>query len=293
MLVWDIVTKTHEVLAHTGFFSPHPASFYPDGELRLPNEIDMPLITLGGTVDSAFRQALEAAFDPFGNLDKNQDVIGTGHSVTDPNTPYYPVLRWKLDQTTEDWEFRRPWAWPEFSPVEHFGGAISLRTTPTETYNPHLSFGQGPDEAFKPLTAGPYALGAQPDVFFRIDAPVDEKVRSAYEKCQTPWDTDVLNMQVLGPGLGVSPLGDPIPFSCHLIGQLANDTGYSTQWNLDSDRAFAYLTWDWIRNDKVTEHAGGALNLPYHPPVEPPEGMDSWAKGANPLRLKYKDPPHP
>jgi hypothetical protein len=26
MLVWDIITKTHEVLAHTGFFSPHPAS---------------------------------------------------------------------------------------------------------------------------------------------------------------------------------------------------------------------------------------------------------------------------
>ena len=96
MLVWDIVTKTHEVLAHTGFFSPHPASFYNDGEPRLPNEIDLPLITLGGTVDSAFRQALADAFDPFGNLDTNPDVIGTGHSVTDRNTPFYPVLRARL-----------------------------------------------------------------------------------------------------------------------------------------------------------------------------------------------------
>ena len=292
MLVWDVVTKTHELLAHTGFFSPHPAAFYPGGELRLPNEIDLPLITLGGTVDSAFRQALAAAFDPFGNLDRDQDVIGTGHSVTDRNTPYYPVLRWKLDGTTEDWEYKRPWAWPDRSPVEHPGGPDTLRATPTETYNPFKSFGEGPDAAFKPLTAGPYQIGAQPDVFFRVDAPVDEAARRAYEQCQSPWETDVLNSRLLErKGLGNSPIGDPIPFSCHLIGQLANDTGYSTQWNLDSDRAFAYLTWDWIRNDKVTDHAGGALNLSYHPPVEAPQGAETWAQGINPLLLTYKDPP--
>jgi hypothetical protein len=98
-------------------------------------------------------------------------------------------------------------------------------------------------------------------------------------------------MEFLGRDMRFSPLGDPIPFSCHLIGQLANDTGYSTQWNLDSDRAYAYLTWDWVRNDKITDTAGGALNLPYHPPIEPPQDMDGWAQGANPLLLKYKDPP--
>src|SRR5262249_22744108 len=115
-----------------------------------------------------------------------------------------------------------------------------------------------PDVAFKPLTAGPYPIGTQPDVFFRTDAPVDEQVRREYEGCQTPWETDLLNIEVLGRrGLGFSPLGDPIPFSCHLIRQVANDTGYSTQWNLDSDRAFAYLTWDWIRNGDVTDHGGG------------------------------------
>ena len=47
-------------------------------------------------MDSAFRQALADAFDPFGNLDTNPDVIGTGHSVTDRNTPFYPVLRARL-----------------------------------------------------------------------------------------------------------------------------------------------------------------------------------------------------
>ena len=292
MLVWDIITKTHEVLAHTGFLSPHPAAFYPDGELRLPNEIDMPMITLGGTVDSAFRQALADAFDPFGNLDKNQDVIGIGHPVNAPETPYYPVLRWKADQTTEDWEYKRPWAWPSVSPVEQPGNVDTTKATPTEIYDAFTSFGGGQPGEFKPLTAGPYPVGTQPDVFFRTSAPVNEKLRSAYEQCQTPLETDLLNLAVIGrERLGASPIGDCIPFSCHLIGQLANDTGYSTQWNLDSDRAFAYLTWDWIRDVENTDRAGGSLNLPFHPPVVPPQGRDGW-KPSNPVLLTYKDPPN-
>jgi len=290
MLVWDIITKTHEVLAHTGFFMPHPDAFYPDGELRLTNEIDMPLITLGGTVDSAFRAALDAAFDPFGNLDKNQNVIGTGHLVNDRNYPYYPVLRYHLDgQKPDAWEYHRPWAWPHLSPVQIPNGPDTLRVTPTETYNPHRSFNDGPNVEFKPLTAGPYPVGTQPDVFFRTNAPVDVEVRTQYENAQSPWDTDKLNMEVINrKPTRNSPLGDPIPFSCHLIAQLVNDTGYSTQFNLDSDRGFAYLTWDWIRSDN-TKH--GVLGLDYKEPVVPPQGEDSWAEGQDALLLKYKDPP--
>ncbi len=292
MFVWDMITKMHEVMAHTGFFSPHPIAFYPDGELRLPNEIDLPLITLGGTVDDAFRAALADAFDPFGNLDKNQGVIGTGHSVKDENYPYYPVLRWDTDGATEAWEYHRPWAWPDQSPVQQAHGPDTFKTTPTETYNPHKSFGEGPDMAFKPLSPGPYPIGTQPDVFFRVDAPVNTGLRLAYEQCQTPWDTDTLNIENLARReLQFSPLGDPIPFSAHLIAQLANDTGYSTQFNLDSDRAFAYLTWDWIRNEDPKTAVTGILGLTFQPPVEPPENAPGWAEGANPLQLKYKDPP--
>jgi hypothetical protein len=290
MLIWDVVTKTHEIMAHTGFFSPHPESFYPDGELRLPNEIDMPLITLGGTVDSAFLAALAAAFDPFGNLDTNPDVIGTGHSVRDRNYPYYPVLRYHTDGTFEGWEFRRPWAWPNQSPVQQASGPDTLKVTPTETYNPFLSFGEGNNAPFKPLLPGPYPLGTQPDVFFRLDAPVDVNVRLAYEQAQTPLDTDTLNLtQLVRREQRFSPLGDPIPFSCHLIAQLANDTGYSTQFNLDSDRGFAYLTWDWIRNNDSL--ATGILGLTYATPVVAPQGADGWTEGADPLLLTYKDPP--
>jgi hypothetical protein len=63
-----------------------------------------------------------------------------------------------------------------------------------------------------------------PDVFFRLNAAVNPEVRSAYEQAQTPWETDMLNQAHLGQRLPFSPLGDPIPFSAHLIGQRANDT---------------------------------------------------------------------
>jgi hypothetical protein len=308
MMVWDVVNKTHEVLAHTGFFMPHPIAFYPDGELRLAEEIDLPLITMGGTVDSAFRQALASAFDPFGNLDKDQDVIGVGHSVKDPNYPYYPVLRWQTDKRQSNYEYRRPWAWPDKSPFQQSGGPDTLGSTPTETYDPFRSFGEGPPGAFRPLSGSPYPVGTQPDVFFRLDAPVDPQVRSAYELAQTPWDTDLLNIEHLARAdLKFSPLGDPVPFSAHLISQLVNNTGYSTQFNLDSDRAFAYLTWDWIRQDANTpgSTATGILGLTYQKPVEQPEGDEdpnadplnplasaNWGQGNRPLLLKYKDPPN-
>src|SRR5262249_1794739 len=147
----------------------------------------------------------------------------------------------------------------------------------------------------------PYPVGTMPDVFFRLDAPVDPQVRLAYEQAQTPWDTDQLNVENLARrDLEFSPIGDPIPFSAHLLSQLGNDTGCSTQFNLDSDRAFAYLTWDWVRQDKL---GTGILGLTYQMPKEPPEGYPDdpdplnptanpqWAKGANPLLLKYVDAP--
>jgi len=285
MMVWDVVMKTHEVLAHSAYVSPHAEQHYPDGELRLPNEIDAPLITLGGTVDAAFRAALAAAFDPLGNLDQDQNVIGIGYSVSDPNYPYYPVLRYRTDGSVEGWEFHRPWAWPDQSRAQVKGAKDTLKNMPPETYDPNASFGEGPPGPYKPLRPGPYAPMTMPNVFFRLDAPVDEETRSAYEQAQTPFETDQLNEEHLSPRrLGISPLGDPIPFSAHLIGQLVNDTGYSTQFNLDSDRAFAYLTWDWIRNDPNAPGGSetGILGLSYATPQVPPEESPEkpgWATG--------------
>ncbi len=297
MKVWDVAVKTHDVMAHTGFLLPHGEQRYPDnGELRLPNEIDLPLITLGGTVDATFLAALSDAIDPFGNLDTDTSVI-VGHSVTDRNLPYYPVLRY-VDgrKSVEAWEYHRPWAYPNISEFSADGTNYIKFATPTETYDPFACDqsavdGNGaPIHKHQPMRPGPYRAGTTPDqVFFRTDGGHDVERRAAYEKSQTPWQTDQLNEALL-KSRGQSPLGDPVPFSAYLIGQLANPTGYSTQFNLDADRAYAYLTWDWIRGD---QRAQTDLGFGYDKPVVPPwlAPDDEWDHGSAPMQLHYVDPP--
>jgi hypothetical protein len=296
MKLWDVTIKTHDVLAHTGFLTPHGEQLYDDGELRLPNEIDLPLITLGGSVDGAFRQALADAVDPLGNLDKNQDVIGVGHSVRDERYPYYPVLRYHLhadgspEKPAEAWEYRRPWAYPQVSRQVDANDIGSTLPTPTETYAANLPAGIAPPGPYPTVRPGPYPEGTTPDqVFFRVDAPIDKQARDQYERAKSPAETDQLNAQYLdGARIRLSPLGDPVPFSAYLIGRIANHTGYVTNFNLDSDRGYAYLTWDWIRGDERDE---AGMHFPFIRPVVPPAGDLKWSNfGKTPLQLRYVDP---
>ncbi len=171
-------------MAHTGLLMPHAEARYDDGELKWPNEIDLPLITLGATVDGAFKQALADAIDPFGNLDKNEGVVSRTRCVTRtcPTTPCSSTTR--TARNPDDWEFHRPWAYPQYSEFESGGGNTEV-PTPTETYDPSKSGNDpndivGPAVAYKPMRPGPYPEGTTPDqVFFRTDAPVDRDGRAA------------------------------------------------------------------------------------------------------------------
>jgi hypothetical protein len=294
--MWDVATKIHEVLAHTGLLMPHAEARYEDnGELMWPNEIDLPLITLGGTVDGAFRQALADNSDIFG-VDTNQSFI-VGHSVRDQRMPLYPVLEFHTDGSLpEGWEYRRPWAYPETSEVLVDG--VDLRKpTATELYEPRASDENAPAGPFAPMRPGPYPEGTTPDqVFFRTSVPPDVGARFNYESAQTPWQTDSLNEAYIGQADGdkrVSPLGDPVPFSAYLIGRIAAGSGYDAQFNLDADRAFGYLTWDWIRTKDNTHTDRTEFGLEYHLPVVAPWlDLTRWDPGSA-MQLHYVDPPSP
>jgi hypothetical protein len=293
MKLWDIATKTHDVMAHTGVFMPHAEQRYPDnGELKWPNEIDLPLITLGATIDGTFRQALADAIDPFGAVDSSQDVI-VSHSVRDPNMPYYPVLQEHGDGSPPDeWEYHRPWAYPAVSELE-IGGTNTEVPTPTETYDPSKCRNSpGPAGPFKPMRPGPYPEGTTPDqVFFRTTGGFSAEGRYDYENSPSPWQTDELNEQFIGKARARrSPLGDPVPFSAYLIGRLVNDTNYQTQFNLDADRAYGYLTWDWIRRDDHPPQGKTSMNFAYQLPVVPPWKADGWSSNT-PMQLDYVDAP--
>ncbi len=291
MSIWDIAVKTHDVLAHTGFVIPHGEQRYQDGELRLPNEIDIPMITLGGSVDASFRQALADAIDPLGNLDQTNSVIALDHPILDDRSPYYPVLRFqrgadgKFIRPPEGWEYHRPWAYPDQSVYTPDGVTNLLLPTLTETYDPNQPTAS-PRTLDGHVRAGPYPARTMPDqVFFRTTVRPDQDARTLYEGAKSPADTDWCNILFIKRReMRSSPLGDLVPFSAYLIGKLANHTDYTTQWNLDSDRGYGYLTWDWVRGQ---EKAKTDMNVEYIAPVVAPPGVSTWDLGQTPLQLEY------
>ena len=131
------------------------------------------------------------------------------------------------------------------------------------------------------MRPGPYPEGTTPDqVFFRTDAGVDAEgrrcIRDARRRPGRP--TCSTSSSSARRGRRLSPLGDPVPFSAYLIGRLVNPTGYSTQFNLDADRAYAYLTWDWIRGDE--RRHGPTMGFQYQLPVAAPWlDRDRWDQG--------------
>ncbi|NJR31381.1 hypothetical protein HC762_01205, partial [bacterium] len=76
--LWESTENIRMVMVHLGYLMPQSELRYPDGDLRRPNEVDESTVTLGHSVDSAFKEALDSAFDPLGNLDKDPDLINVG-----------------------------------------------------------------------------------------------------------------------------------------------------------------------------------------------------------------------
>lgn len=306
MIGWNIATNAHEILAHTGFVYPHGERLDAMGELEVPNEIDVPLITLGQTLDSAFTQALADAKDPFGNLDLGTDGLGTPR---DPLTsfPYLPV-REVQDAAHKPNEFHRPWAFPALS--RRSGGG--LVPTPLERWDVDAEMDRLGQSDAKPqvrrnlgasfgLTVpGPYPAGTRPEDIFRRTHSGDGQQRAVYEAAYSPVHTDLLNVDLLlNQRQGQhNPLGDPVPFSAYLIGRILSDGGYSVDFNLDADRGYGYLCWDWNRAGK--DFGSNARHQQYPLPDIAPEGSSTADGGVDwpgaepdheqvPIRLHYID----
>jgi hypothetical protein len=287
MIGWNIATTAHEILAHTGFVYPHGERLYDDGELALPNEIDRALITLGSTVDSAFAQALADATDPMGNLDRGADLLGDLRDPLQP-FPYLPV-RERQDWNHKPNEFRRPWAFPALSRRAD----QSLYSTPLELWNVDAEMTRlGMSDATKTWVRdrlgdsermtipGPYRAGDTPDVLFNGGHSGNPRQRPEYEAAYSPAITDALNREHIAmTRIGGNPLGDPVPFSAYLVGRILSDTGYPVDFNLDADRGYGYLCWDWTRNPAYTATNGRGQT--YVQPMVPPEGATTDG-GANP-----------
>lgn len=304
MWAWDIVTTTHEIMAHTGFVIPH-GELTADGELLQPNEIDHALITLGNTVDGAFLQALGDATDPFGNLDRDPGLVVEPTNPRNDQYPFLPVRAAQLGSRDAD-EFERPWAYPLISRRDD----KSLYVTPTELSDVTAELAAaGAGRRLEQwvhdtlgghegrTVSGPYPAGAQPhQVFFRTTQAVAPGERAAYEVATTPAVTDAVNEVVIGrdPATDHSPLGDAIPFSAYLMGRVLDQhEGEVPDFNLDADRGYGYRCWDWIRGDTTGTNPRGQT---YRKPVVESEGSPDWHGAApdgvqQPILLHYVSGP--
>jgi hypothetical protein len=289
------------VLVHLGYMQPQSEQFYPDNNLRRPNEIDEVLIKLGHSVDSAFQEALAAAFDPLGNLDKDPGLTNVGvRNVLGDSNPWLPVRVVKGEQLPfvanilgdDVVEYQRPWAFPN-------------------TTNSHDPQKAGNFLEMPTTTAGPYPTDTMPDHLLAMNTTTSNSARRYYQDAGCPADTDLYTQAfVLHQGTGefgeenyhgTNPLGDPVVFSTYLIGQIANNPNFLSSFNLDADRGYGYLCWDWIRNPlgpNATQPQDEHGHV-YPPPQVLPEGADNWPRpdphsvglnpysGTNPLALHY------
>jgi hypothetical protein len=220
-----------------------------------------------------------------GNLDNDPALTNVGvRDVLGALNPWLPV-RVTRGQTppgvlsvftgNDEVEYQRPWAFPN-------------RTND-----------QNPDRAGNyletPLTvAGPYLTDTMPDSLLALASPISNAARTLYQNAGCPSDTDFYNQAfVLHRGTGVldgegnfratNPLGDPVVFSTYLIGQVANNPKFLSSFNLDADRGYGYLCWDWMRAPlplpKGSSTPTDGMDNSFAPPLNWPEGAAGRSPG--------------
>ena len=238
---WNLYMLSRRALVMSGFLMPKP------------EEIDLGLTTLGTTGAFSIAAALD---DPFG--------LATGAFVADepsgrPSTtstlnldPAYPrnIVRDRPSAIS------RPdlvSALGLTGPLAYEGdGAVEFK--PSEWVAPWrypLRNQAGdfvPQEGAMALV-GPYVVG-DPSTVLLPGPGGDDAARAALEKAADPQDTlNALTTHLAGN----RHLGGPVDYSLYLVGRMAAERANADfgvpDFNLDSDRGYAWHCWDWDRHN--------------------------------------------
>ncbi|MDQ1650873.1 MAG: hypothetical protein QOI35_73, partial [Cryptosporangiaceae bacterium] len=181
-------------------------------------------------------------------------------------------------------EFQRPWQYPA---LNEDGSLVA-----TEPGQVQLS---------------PYTAGTDATAMIAV-TPGDNNARARFEAARSEQETLAIQADVLARNQN---LGSPIDFAGYVIAKLTRDNpGPIPNFNLDSDRGYAYLCWDWLRSSAATAvprgyHSPlptGAGDHAYHPPLAAGYGWDPGdvttpgtsipahnPKAPQPVRIRYID----
>ncbi len=287
----------HWYLSMTGFVSP------------MKGEISPGLMTLGSGVGDVWKTVQAALADPLGGL-KPEPLAGTERSGGDPDERPLP-----RDVVTDaqaslgafiDWvrgvscgagdtpsEFMRPWLWPDKDNEN--------RDVLTEGHT---------------IWASPFRAPQDATVLF-TPAPGDATARHDLAQAKNENETIQIARDHLRHG---RHLGDPVDYSGYVVAQLTRDPAGPNppppaNFNLDSDRGYGYLCWDWLRSrdfmatpgswtdsqredghHRVWPPPGQADPRAYHAPLRPGGGwcdMDLAEENAPPPPPGSPDRPTP
>jgi hypothetical protein len=228
--LYNLWLGLHGFLAVTGFVMP------------MPGEINSGLNTLGVKVSGDWSMIVAALGDVDGGL-RTEPILPTNEEqmrgyprdvLLDPPglitsliatlLPTPPPVGGEIPS-----EFMQPWLWP----------ATDQQGDPTNV------------EGF-PTLPGPYKIGMDATALFGASVG-SAGARAKFEASQNEVETIKLAAQLLPHG---EHLGDPVDYTAYVIAQLTRDIDPATlaNFNLDSDRGYAYLCWDWTRDaDRLSQ----------------------------------------
>jgi hypothetical protein len=273
----------HWYLSITGFVYP------------MTTEINAGLTTLGVRVTEAWAGVLKDLNDlggglpstpaPAGTEPVNAGATGEGFPidvVVDPPDEFAHTvdgaLPGKLCGGSETpSEYRRPWRWPD---TDNEGDAVAIEHP----------------EVF----SGPYRAGQDATVLLS-NLPGSQAARDDFAASKSEADTRSHAHAHLPLG---EHLGGPVDYTCYLMARLTRDApGDIANFNLDADRGYGYLCWDWVRCEGITASPKAFVGSPngartYEAPLRPGAGwcdeeIDDPAKAAAlpPAQRPTKDDP--
>lgn len=274
--LYNLWLGVHTYLAMTGYVMP------------MPGEINKGLNTLGASVNDNWAVTVAALGDPDGGLTPNTlDADPSGNPKTGnpkdvvmdpPNfiTQIFGEL-FKIGAPPVNGEFpsefTRPWRFPA---MDNEGDTVNI---------------EHPQNA-----AGSFPVGADANSLFG-SSPGNTAARQDFEAAQNEGMTIEAEMGHLRAG---RHLGDPMDYTAYVIANLTRDNldlAQIANFNLDADRGYGYLNWDWVRGkDQKAKPSGfkgngdpsnGGAPTPvsehqYNVPVEPGYGWNPTEQTAGP-----------
>jgi hypothetical protein len=250
--LYNLWLAVHAYLTMTGYVMP------------MPGELNSGLNTLGVSVSDGWAATVVALGTPDGGLTPatiSTDPSGalrTGFPkdvVMDP-PGFITGVFGPLFQPSPDGEFpsefNRPWRWPD---KDNQGNIVNVELPQS--------------------VAGPYVAGMNANALFG-SSPGNKTARDDFESATSEGRTLEFAQQHLPKG---RHLGDPVDYTAYVVAKLTRnklDLDKIPNFNLDADRGYGYLCWDWTRFKFNVSHSvpGFLPNNTYPTPKLPGYGWD-------------------